>query len=195
MMASNPATTTERVMIFIDGGFVRSVFKELFGSDAIDFQNLIQGLVRLYNAIPGYAFKANLIRAYYYDAIFPKTDPDYDAQEKYLNTVRRVFWCTVVLGELVRSTKKTKRQKGVDILLTIDALSKAYQDQYDTTVFLLGDRDFIPLVEAVKNHGKKVFGVYYGKLRSDGIFKTRISQELCKQYDLRIGLTEELFND
>lgn len=182
-------------MIFIDAGFVREIFKELFGSDAIDFQNMIQGLVRLYDAIPGYAFRADLIRAYYYDAVFPKADPEYDAQEKYLKSVKRAFWCTVVLGELVRSANKKNRQKGVDILLAIDALSKAYQNQYDTAVFLLGDRDFIPLVEAIKSTGKKVFGVYYGQLRADGKIETRISQELCSRYDLRIVLTKELLND
>jgi len=182
---------TERVIIFIDGGFIRKIYQELFGSDAIEYQNLVQGLVGLYDSLPGYSFRANLIRAYYYDAIPSKQDPKYASQIKYIKSVTQAFYCTVVLGRLIKSSKGKYRQKGVDILLTIDALSKAYQNQYDVALFLIGDRDFVPLVNAVKNSGKKAYGFYHGEQDTSGVFKTKVPPVLCRAFDLRIGLTKK----
>lgn len=39
----------------------------------------------------------------------------------------------------------------------------AYQDIYDSGLFLLGDREFIPLIEAIKATGKKTYGFLYNK--------------------------------
>jgi uncharacterized LabA/DUF88 family protein len=44
--------------------------------------------------------------------------------------------------------------------MSVDAVTKAYQSHYDTAIFLLGDADFIPLIEAVKDAGKKTMLVY-----------------------------------
>lgn len=188
-------SATERVIIFIDGGFIRKIYQELFVSDAIEYHNLVQGLVRLFDSLPGYSFRANLIRAYYYDAIPNKNDPEYAKQIEYIKSVTKAFYCTVVLGRLVRSSKGRHRQKGVDILLCIDALSKAYQNQYDVAIFLVGDRDFIPLVNAVKNSGKKAFGFYFGEQKSSGLVKTKVPMALCRTFDLRVVLTKEILDD
>ena len=148
----------ERVMIFIDGGYLRKLFTNLFGDDNIDLSKVEFDLLKWYNTIPANPFRANLIRIYYYDGL---TDPKEDAlahaqQREYFESLeRRTFFLTVVLGEAVKLADGTFRQKGVDILLAIDALSMAYLDHYDSALFLLGDRDFIPLIEAVKDAGKK----------------------------------------
>ena len=49
----------------------------------------------------------------------------------------------------------------MDVLIATDVLSKAYQDHYDIAVLLTGDEDFIPLVDAVKNSGKRIYGVFF----------------------------------
>jgi uncharacterized LabA/DUF88 family protein len=69
----------------------------------------------------------------------------------------------VKLGEAVKEPNGKFRQKRVDVLMAIDSLSMAYQDTYDSGLFLLGDRDFIPLIEAIKNTGTKAFGFLYEK--------------------------------
>jgi len=75
--------------------------------------------------------------------------------------------------------------KGVDVLLTIDALSMAYQDLYDSALFLLGDRDFIPLIQAVKSTGKKTFGFFFTK---------KVAQELSTAFDFRLAFDEKIMN-
>ena len=87
----------------------------------------------------------------------PKEDPKaHEQQREYFETLEsRNIFLTVVLGEAVKESNGKFRQKGVDILLAIDALSMAYLDHYDSGLFVLGDRDFIPLIEAVKATGKK----------------------------------------
>ena len=52
------------------------------------------------------------------------------------------------------------RQKGVDILMAIDVLTMAYLDYCESGFFVLGDRDFKPLIDAVKDSGKKTFGFF-----------------------------------
>lgn len=40
---------------------------------------------------------------------------------------------------------------GVDTLIAIDTVTKAYQNHYDVAVLLEGDDDFIDVVKAMKN--------------------------------------------
>lgn len=52
----------------------------------------------------------------------------------------------------------------MDVYIASDMLSKAYENHYEIAVVIMGDRDFLPLVDAVKNlTGKRVFGVVFDK--------------------------------
>jgi len=170
----------ERVMIFIDGGYIRQLFKDLFEDDQINFTKVKNDLLKWYNSIPANPFRANLIRVYYYDGIADGKDEEYLQQREYFDELeKRNFFLDVVLGEAVKLSDGTFRQKGVDILMAIDAVSMAYQDHYDTGLFLLADRDFIPLIEAVKGAGKKTFGFFYVE---------NVSEELRLTFDFRLAL-------
>jgi uncharacterized LabA/DUF88 family protein len=159
-----PPKPLERVMIFIDGGCIRKIFNDLFGNDNIDYWKIRNDLTKWYNSIPSNPFRANLIRAYYYDGIADESEAEYAEQRKYFDDLRAsCIFLEVKLGEAVKEPNGKFRQKGVDVLMAIDSLSMAYQDTYDSGLFLLGDRDFIPLIEAIKNTGKKAFGFLYEK--------------------------------
>jgi uncharacterized LabA/DUF88 family protein len=58
---------------------------------------------------------------------------------------------------VIRKTQKNRSSKGVDIQITIDILSNCYQKNFDAIYLLSGDADFIPVIEEVMRHGKKVF--------------------------------------
>ena len=90
---------------------------------------------------------------------------------------------TVGLGKHVKSSKGKDRQKGVDILMAIDALTKAYQNQYETTMFLLEDADFKPLVDAVKNTGKKTIRVF---------MKETCPIDLASSFNTRIWIRKQV---
>jgi uncharacterized LabA/DUF88 family protein len=176
----------ESVMIFIDGGYLRKLFKDLFGRDDIDFTRVSRYLIKLYNGYPQNMFRANLIRTYYYDGL-PDSEKDSDGflkQKTYIEDIKRLnFNVSVALGEAVKEADGRFRQKGVDVLLAIDALSMAYENQYQSGLFLLGDRDFIPLLEAVKMTGKKVYGFFYIE---------NVSRELSHTFDFRSAFNKEI---
>lgn len=52
--------------------------------------------------------------------------------------------------------KGTRKSKGVDIALATDMLTHAHRKNYDVAILVSGDGDFFPLVEAVKNEGRRV---------------------------------------
>jgi uncharacterized LabA/DUF88 family protein len=52
-------------------------------------------------------------------------------------------------------------EKGVDVALSVNMLSKAYKDHYDVAVLISGDGDFACVVKEVKDAGKKVEVVYF----------------------------------
>jgi uncharacterized LabA/DUF88 family protein len=186
-----PLKPTERVMVFIDGGYVRAVYKELFGDDRIDYAGLLKGLLQFYSEIPYNVYRPDLIRTYFYDAIPIEEDPEYNDRKRYFVDVTKNFYYTVRFGTLVRSDTGECRQKGVDILMSIDALTKAYLNHYDMGIFFLGDRDFIPLIEAVKNTGKKTLGFYFGTETAEGKLETKVPLEVGKVFDVRIALPKE----
>lgn len=126
-----------------------------------------------------------MIRIYYYDGIVdPKEDANANAQQReYFDLVERNQNISVVLGEAVKVSEGKFRQKGVDVLLAIDALSMAYLDHYDSGLFVLGDRDFKPLIEAIKSAGKKTFGFSYIE---------NVSKELTRTFDFRLAFNKRI---
>ena len=166
----------ERLMVFVDGGYLRSLSKAFFGHDRIHFGRLVPTFIQMFNTLSDNPFNANLIRIYYYDAIVEEGHSEYRNQREYFDRIMAMTQhITVRLGRLVESPKEGFRQKGVDILMSVDALTKT--NHYETGMFLLGDRDFIPLIEAVKNAGKKTIIVYYSPIPSElkNAFDWRIS--------------------
>jgi len=183
----------ERVMIFIDGGYIRKVYKEVFGNDTIDYKKLIEGLLGFYNSYDSNPFRADLIRAYYYDAIVdPEEKEEFNNQKEYFRKVSYCFFITIRLGKLVKSGKEGYRQKGVDILISIDALTMAYRNYYDSGLFFVGDSDFIPLIEAVKGTGKKTWGFYYGEEYEKGKVKSEVPADLARSFDVRIVIPKQI---
>jgi len=85
----------------------------------------------------------------------------------------------VRLGRLVYSKNGEARQKGVDSLIAIDMLSKAFKKDYDEAILLAGDSDFTEVVKAVKDAGIKVAGAF---------FKENTSKELIQSFDKQIDL-------
>jgi len=170
-------------MIFIDGGYLREYLKRKFGNDTFSlngFQDLVYYLIQCvkYGRIEG-----ELIRTYYYDAIVDETEKDKrQAQKNFFSTLSRAPFCTVRLGRLIK-TKGGYRQKGVDILMAIDMLTKAYENHYEIAILVAGDGDFVDLVEAVKDTGKRVYGAY---------IPNNISDKLMECFDVAITLPENI---
>jgi uncharacterized LabA/DUF88 family protein len=167
-------------MLFIDGGYLRKGVRELFGDDKmdekIDYAKLRAELaVYLQEAL----IAPEVVRAYYYDAIpIDQNDERYKRQKEYTDRIKEVDFYEVRLARLKKSDEEKEgyKQKGVDVLLSIDMLEKAYENHYEWAMLLTGDDDYVDLVQAVKNAGKRVYGFY---------FEGHASQELIDSFDRR----------
>ncbi len=180
-----PTPKLERTMLFIDGAYLRINIRELFNTKDIDQQIEYQ---KLYSQLVGYLIEGlirpQLVRAYYYDAIpQDQNDERYKPQKEYTDRIDRIDFYEVRLARVKWSEKEGYKQKGVDILLSIDMLGKAYEDQYEWAMLLSGDDDYVDLVKAVKNRGKRVYGFYFEK---------HASKELLDSFDRRTLITTDL---
>ena len=88
----------ERIMVFIDGGYLRELCKRYYGHDNLIFGKLSWTFIRMFDTYSTNPFRANLIRIYYYDAIVDERHQDYDAQRKYFQAIDDQYAFTVRLG-------------------------------------------------------------------------------------------------
>lgn len=171
-----------RVMVFIDGGYLRSNVRTLTGNEEFDLLHFPWKLATKY--IKG-RFFPDLIRVYYYDALVDTEHQDYPEQRQFFDSLNSIPLVEVKLGSLVQ-TPNGRRQKSVDIFMSIDVLTKAFENHYDVAILVCGDRDFIPLVESVKdNTGKMIFG--FG-------FEKHYSVELSREFDIYRTIDKEFID-
>jgi uncharacterized LabA/DUF88 family protein len=170
-----------RLMIFIDGGYVRKYMKDTFGHDTRDYSTLVL------RVLPPFEEQIEIIRAYYYDGMYDQSEIErYKEQDDYIKKLKeKLNYFEVRLGRLKKDGKGQFRQKGVDTLIAIDMLSKAYENHYDIVMLISGDEDLLEVVMAVKNAGKRVYGAFV---------PNHISRELEYSFDRRIPLPEAYFS-
>lgn len=188
VLGSVPTPVYRRVMIFIDGGYFRQNFEEIYEHQDINWAGLLQLLDRQL----GYEGRRHpeVIRAYYYDAIVDpaKYPEEWKKQDAYFSKLREHGVYEVRLARIKKITrqKKKQKQKGADVLLAVDMVTKALRDHYDIAILLTGDDDFLDLVKAVKDlTDKRVYGAFY---------PAHISEKLRTSYDKKQLLTKHLLD-
>jgi len=172
-------------MIFIDAGYFSDHWLEKeCGIPKTQF-NFRQFSIRIANDGFDELNQPRLIRTYYYDGLpeLNYTD-ELNKRKKFHNRLNRLLGdFEVRTGQLVKRNNHWE-QKGVDAIIAIDMVEKAFLDQYDVAILVAGDLDHLPAVKAVKNRGKQVYGVYY-----EGSY----SELLINEFDL--GYTLEKAHD
>jgi uncharacterized LabA/DUF88 family protein len=73
------------------------------------------------------------------------------------------LWNLGFSPKVFKKVRKEDKAKGVDIALTKDMLSHAYQSHYEVACLIAGDGDYVPLVEEVKRMGKIVVCLFFEK--------------------------------
>ena len=171
-----------RLMAFIDGGYLREQCLNKIKTDEINYEQLKITLELEFNANCGGKYSGDLIRIFYYDAIVDHSEPEFIQQNEKFSKIKNYNGYEVRLGRLVKTggNKNEKfKQKGVDVKLAVDMISKAYQDQYDFALLIAGDNDFLDVVESVKDSGKRVFGLY---------FREHIAKDLYDSLDAKMAI-------
>jgi len=172
-----------RVMIFIDGHYLEKNIADR-SDRKINYSNFANHLISHSNfGIPA------LKRVYFYDGL-PDPEQDfsfldepeqnqrrdenknlYQKKKEHFEKIAMLDYFEVrkgkaVYNKIVDKQGKEKwdfRQKGVDSLIAIDMLTKAFRGYYDVGVLVAGDSDFIEIVRSVKNSGVNIMGAYFEK--------------------------------
>jgi uncharacterized LabA/DUF88 family protein len=188
-LAFAPTPIVKSWMLFIDGGYLRRSVIDAFGHDDINFGKLA-GFLRDLSLPQSLPYRVQLypVRAYYYDAIAdPQTHPvEYRKESEYFEKVRKNMSFEVKCGRHT-ITPKRDEQKGVDVRIAIDMVTKAYQNHYDIATLLAGDEDFVDVVNTVKDiAGKQVVGA---------AFDWNLSSKLAEVFDNYIRLSKDILKD
>lgn len=180
-MSSSTYTGRFRVMVFVDGGYLESNLKKQWGDDVtVNYPVFREGL-KPYLHLGTDRDVPYVIRIYYYDAIEEgKVPTEQDAKHMLINDTE---YFELRLGKLRREKGGKPKQKGVDTMIALDMVTKAYRNHYDIAVLLAGDGDFLDVVKAVKNAGKQVFGFYFDRLTS---------QALINSFDMKLAIDGNL---
>ena len=144
-------------MFFIDGGYLHTIVRNVLNENAVrdpqKFAEVIDNLI--YHTIIWDRKKFapysehEIVRIYYYDAIFPPDDEEFKEQKEYFGElheyVSEKYPFEMKFGRLIRAGKDGKmlRQKGVDVLLSIDMVVKAFLNHCDVAILVAGDDDFL----------------------------------------------------
>ncbi len=174
---------SEHVAVFIDAQFFLKGFHSL-GTTRYDFSAVIDRLV-----LPG-----KITRAWYYDA----PPPPYLASERrsadarMKRVVNSLPFFELEQGRLMQRTRKVcicstgkwergkyYEQKGVDVKLAIDMLSKAQRREYDVALLVSGDSDFVDLVKLVKEIGKHVVNAHCPSNHSRSFHPSEKLEQAC----------------
>jgi len=172
------------VMFFIDGGYLRKGFKDFVGHENIRLPELVRNLLNFELRFDD--TKGEIVRIYYYDAQVEASDDPKKSEEQriYFHDIGRLPDFEIRLGRLVKTGSGNYRQKGVDLLVAIDMLAKAFQNFYDVAVFIGGDDDFVDLMKTIKSlTNKRIYGI---------CFKQNVSKRLLESFDRSAFITEEI---
>ena len=164
MASTSSIIGTRRIIIFIDGTHLRNCLKTIFGNDNFNYIKFAKNMrtIRLQKFL-----LPELIRTYYYDAIplklsneTPKETKNREKEENYIKRIEYSFGYDVRLGRCVKNSKGNYRIKGINTLIAVDMISKAYENHYDIVILLAVDEEINEAIRVVKNTGKRIHGVF-----------------------------------
>ncbi|MDQ4076333.1 MAG: NYN domain-containing protein [Chloroflexota bacterium] len=130
----------------------------------LDFENVYISVRQVYNQNPNFELLVEKAEEYG-RVIISRAYADWYHYQRitnalYANGIEPVYVPTYYYGQNPQHSNAIKNS--VDIHMVIDAMRILYtHDNIDTFVFVTGDRDFIPLMNAIRQYGKEciVIGV------------------------------------
>jgi uncharacterized LabA/DUF88 family protein len=146
-----------RAAIFIDGGYLQTQLK-IHNVDA-DYAELADFFLSPLRA----SFPLDLLRCYYYYcAPYMSPEPTEDelkrmeTHKKFVQAIQSLGRWAIRLGKLQKrweGQREVYEQKRVDVLLSVDLVRHAAAGHIQHAILVAGDSDFVPAVEAAKEHG------------------------------------------
>ena len=180
MLQAQSSQAVDRVMVFVDWAYVIRGVQEIPNHQLVDVGKLATTLTG----------RRRLIRTYFYEARIDQTPNDHwraqkQSQQRLESALTRIPSLEIRWGRLQISTEGS-RQKGVDVLLSLDMLRFALKDNYDRAILVSGDGDYSDIVRMVKDEGKTV---------EVAMFPSSTAQSLRQAADVLVNLDEELLKN
>ena len=180
----------DKAVVFIDGGYLRIVLREVFDETRIDYEKFSNKLCEL--------VEAERWRTYYYDCMpLLARNPTPQEQERYARTQRffaylqRIPRFEVRLGKLIYVEERQRTiQKRVDVLLSVDLVRVSGGKQIQKAILVTGDSDFVPAVKAAKDAGMLTI-VYFSR----GAPNVYAHDELLRECDECKEITQEIIDE
>lgn len=165
--------------LFVDGGYVRERRKAKGLPLKFDPRGPAKGYLE-HQAEAGYILGKRLamVRCYYFDAQ-DESDQQIVAFFKQLQGLDDTH---VFLGRLTAEGNR-RRQKGVDMLLAIEALKVARSKNAEVVAIVAGDQDFVPLVEAIRDEGLLVFVLAFRDSASEELLNAADRKHVFDDFD------------
>jgi uncharacterized LabA/DUF88 family protein len=156
-----------RWMLFVDGENLAIRAKELANDRSIQLTEGAYYKENVFAWLPGVAARKPIIeeatgrsrlrpeavRSYYYTSV--------QGGEDIIKSVKKRLWDAGYQPEVFKRPRTRPNSKGADITLAKDLLSNAFLDNYVVAILVVGDGDFVPLVEEVKRLGKIVYVAFF----------------------------------
>lgn len=149
-----------RAAIFIDGGYIQSQIKQK--NFEIDYEELADYFLDpLREEVP-----LDLLRCYYYYCPpYMSQEPTegelkrMEIHESFVEDIESLNRWSMRLGKLQKRYEGKREffeQKRVDVLLSVDMVRHSAAGHIQHAILVAGDSDFVPAVEAAKEHGVTV---------------------------------------
>lgn len=158
--------TVGRAMLFIDGENLSARFQDMASKGWTPLERVVHEKDVFtwdpQSVVPGLNV---VLRATYYTYIQGGTEGTLATAEKikalsfqnYFQYNAHITGLPNTLTPCVFQKPKNRKAKGVDIQLTVDILTHAYQNNCDVIYIMSGDGDYAPVIAEVQRLGKLVF--------------------------------------
>lgn len=139
-----------KVMVFIDGENFAMCYGRMLGTNSpashVNYEKDVYVWTEKLNYICSHV---NVIRKHYYTSVVGDS-------VRIENITDQLKEAGIEAPRVYKKTKK-KGSKQVDISLATEMLIHAHRKNYDVAVLIAGDKDYIPLIEAVQAEGCRAF--------------------------------------
>ncbi len=181
----------EPIYCFVDAGYLNKHFREILARHQLPLDYTIN-IPRLTGAH----------KVFYYDA-FPvkkhsQSDEDYQIEkdnfEALIKKIGSKSGFHIKTG-YTRFRRKKLEQKGVDILLTVDALQHATRGNVKNINIFSGDLDFAPLIEALISTGCDVSVSAFERSCSDELVQVADSFQFYENHEIISSIFEANYQE
>lgn len=151
-----------RIGVFYDGSFFTYSQNYFYSNREVGwlrfrpFHELIESVMR--DKEQGFA-NYKIVYAGWYQGLYTSTKATFEQLKKERNRHHDLMHCGIEVKYIPMS--ETKKEKGIDVALAVDAMQIGLEDKIDIAALVTGDADFVPLVRALMKQGVRVLVVYF----------------------------------